>query len=108
MERGETQLFNIRNPYLGHNKEPLLINEVNRQFMNEEQLKQVFVTALDIDPDKVTDALAYNTIPEWDSTAHMMLVAEIENQFDVMLDTDDIIDMSSFAKAKAILSKYLG
>lgn len=75
--------------------------------MNEQQLKQAFVTALAIDEAQVTDELTYNTIPEWDSTAHMMLIAEIENQFDVMLDTDDIINMSSFAKAKTIVSKYL-
>ena len=29
----------------------------------------------------------------------MALVAEIENSFDIMLDTDQVIGMSSFAKA---------
>ena len=37
---------------------------------------------------------------------HMMIIADIESQFDIMIDTDDIIDMSSFAKAKEIVSKY--
>ena len=37
----------------------------------------------------------------------MALVAEIEAAFDIMLETDDIIDMSSFAKAKEIVAKYL-
>ncbi|ACM92125.1 hypothetical protein NAMH_1601 [Nautilia profundicola AmH] len=37
----------------------------------------------------------------------MTLVAAIEDEFDIMLDTDDIIDMSSFAKAKEIVAKYL-
>lgn len=36
----------------------------------------------------------------------MVLISELENTFDVMLDTDDIIDMSSVAKAKEILAKY--
>jgi hypothetical protein len=36
----------------------------------------------------------------------MLLVAELEDSFDLMLDTDDIIDMNSFAKAKQILAKY--
>jgi acyl carrier protein len=36
----------------------------------------------------------------------MILIAELEDQFDVMLDTDDIIDMSSVAQAKKILTKY--
>ena len=54
----------------------------------------------------MTDELTYNTIPQWDSTAHMVLIAELENVFDVMLDTDDIIDLSSVAQAKIILQKY--
>lgn len=73
---------------------------------NVEKLHQVFATSLQIGPDKVTDELTYNTIPEWDSVAHMALIAEIESAFDIMMDTDDIVDMSSVGKAKEILSKY--
>lgn len=73
---------------------------------SQQQLKKTFSEALGIPQDKVTDSLTYNTIPEWDSTAHMVLIAELENVFDVMLDTDDIIDMSSVAQAKLILQKY--
>ncbi|MCU4674753.1 acyl carrier protein [Catenovulum sp. 2E275] len=71
-----------------------------------EQLKTAFVTALGIEDSEVTDSLAYSEHAKWDSTAHMVLIAEIESQFEIMLDTDDIIDMSSFAKAKEILAKY--
>lgn len=74
--------------------------------MNTQKLRSVFAEALEIDVSQVTDDLKYNAIAEWDSVAHMALVAEIEDQFDVMLDTDDVLDMSSFAKAKEILTKY--
>jgi acyl carrier protein len=73
----------------------------------EEKLKKVFAEALGIDESIVTDTLKYNEIEEWDSVAHMSLVAEIEDAFEIMLDTDDIIDLSSFAKAKEIVAKYL-
>lgn len=73
---------------------------------NTEKLTAAFVEALQIDPGQVVDGLEYNTIKEWDSVAHMTLVAALEEQFDIMLDTDDIIDMSSVAKAKEILGKY--
>jgi acyl carrier protein len=36
----------------------------------------------------------------------MTLVAAIEQEFDLMLDTDDIIGMSSVAKAEEILRKH--
>ena len=73
----------------------------------EDKLKEAFATALMIPKERVVDTLTYNTIEEWDSVAHMALVAEIESTFDIMLDTDDIIDMSSFEKAKEIIAKYL-
>lgn len=73
---------------------------------NEEKLRQVFAEALGIDSSQVTDKLTYNTIPEWDSIGHMALIAEIDDTFDTMLDTDDVLDLSSFAKAKEILAKY--
>ena len=74
----------------------------------EERLKKVFKEALEIEEDIINDDLNNNESPQWDSVAHMNLVAEIENEFDIMLETDDIIDMSSFKKAKEIVSKYLG
>ncbi|QPA30707.1 acyl carrier protein [Thermaerobacillus caldiproteolyticus] len=74
--------------------------------MNEQKLKSIFSEVLGIDEESVTDELTYNSIPEWDSVAHMALVAEIDDQFDIMLDTEDVLDMSSFAKAKEILKKY--
>lgn len=73
---------------------------------NQQQLIHAFSTALVVDAARINDDLQYNSISEWDSTAHMLLIAELENAFDVMLDTDDIIDMSSVAKAKDILRKH--
>ena len=73
---------------------------------NAEKLRQVFAEALEIDKKIVVDSLEYNSIPQWDSVAHMSLVAAIDDGFDVMMETDDVIDMSSFGKAKEILKKY--
>lgn len=73
---------------------------------NIEKLNQTFARMLNINISKVNDDLAYDSVPEWDSVAHMILVTELENVFDVMLDTDDVIDMSSVGKAKEILAKY--
>lgn len=71
-----------------------------------QKLFEIFATALGIDASAVTPRLQYNTIPEWDSVAHMVLIAQIEEAFDVMLDTDEIIDMSSPAKAIDILKAH--
>jgi len=73
---------------------------------NNQKLYAAFAQALTIEHGKITDDLAYNTIAEWDSVGHMALVAEIESAFDVMMDTDDIVDLSSVGKAREILRKY--
>jgi acyl carrier protein len=74
--------------------------------MNATKLRECFTRALNIPPEGVTDDLAYNTLKEWDSIGHMVLVAEIEGAFDVMFDTDDILGMSTVAKAREILTRY--
>ncbi|WP_067217196.1 acyl carrier protein [Marinomonas gallaica] len=73
---------------------------------NNERLVATFATSLNIEASQVVDALEYNTIPQWDSVAHMVLVAALEKEFDVMLDMDDIIEMSSVKIAKDILAKH--
>jgi hypothetical protein len=50
--------------------------------------------------------LEYQSIPQWDSVGHMSLMAALEDTFDIMMDTDDIIDFSSFEKGKEIVAKY--
>ena len=72
----------------------------------ELKLKESFAEALNIDVNTVNVGLKYQAIPEWDSISHMMLISQIEEDFDISIDTDDVIDLSSFEKAIEILSKY--
>lgn len=70
---------------------------------NNEKYLKVFAETLEIAPEDA-QGLQYNSIPAWDSVGHMGLVAAIEDAFDIMMDTDDIIDFSSFEKGKEILA----
>jgi acyl carrier protein len=72
---------------------------------NIDRLRTSFRTALDLSGDFDVDSLEYRGIEKWDSLAHMSLVATLEDEFGVMIDTDDVIDMSSFTKAREILQK---
>lgn len=73
---------------------------------NNQKLVEAFVNALEIEKDQVVDSLQYQGIEQWDSISHMMLISELEDTFDIEIDTDDVIDMSSVAKAKEIIAKY--
>ena len=72
---------------------------------NKEKYVNAFVEGLEISADQV-EGLQYQAIPEWDSVGHMALVSEIEDAFDIMMDTDDIIDFSSYEKGIELLKKY--
>lgn len=72
---------------------------------NEDSYTKAFVETLGIDETQLA-GLEYGKVNEWDSVGHMALVAALEEAFDIMMDTDDIIDLSSFEKGKEILRKY--
>lgn len=71
---------------------------------NFEKYKNAFMEALEISEDQL-DGLEYQSITAWDSVGHMSLIAAIEDAFDIMMDTDDIIEFSSFEKGLEILAK---
>lgn len=70
-----------------------------------ERLRKVFSDSLGVSPDTVTDSLSYGS-GVWDSIAHMALVAALEAEFEIMMETEDVIGMSSFAKAREIMGKH--
>lgn len=72
---------------------------------NLEKYNQVFCDTLELTEEKLA-GLKYQAVPLWDSVGHMTLVANLEDAFDIMMETDDIIDLSSYEKGKEILKKY--
>ena len=73
---------------------------------NKDKYIDIFIESLSIDKKKFSEKLKYNDIPEWDSIGHMTLISGLEEEFNISIETDDIIDFSSFEKGKEILKKY--
>lgn len=73
---------------------------------NKDKYDQIFLEEFSIDVSELNDNLVYNSIPTWDSIGHMSMIAAIEEKFDIMMDTDDIIDFNSYKKGIEILVKY--
>lgn len=72
---------------------------------NLETYNKVFCETLQIEESQL-NGLEYQGVELWDSVGHMSLMAALEDAFDIMLDTDDIVDFSSYEKGKEILKKY--
>jgi acyl carrier protein len=71
---------------------------------NKEKYVKAFVEALNVGEESV-EQLKYQSVEEWDSVGHMSLIAALEEAFDIMMDTDDIIELDSFEKGMSILSE---
>ena len=72
---------------------------------NLDKYNKAFIESFNIEKDKL-DGLKYQDILAWDSIGHMQLMTELEEEFNVELDIDDITDFSSYEDGKKILSKY--
>lgn len=72
---------------------------------NLEKYNKAFIESFGINEDELA-GLEYQGIPAWDSVGHMGLISELEDAFEIMFDTDDIIDFSSYEKGKELLKKY--
>lgn len=72
---------------------------------NLKKYNEIMMEAFSVSEEQLA-GLKYQTIPEWDSVGHMTMTAMLEEAFDIMLETDDIIDFSSYEKGIEILKKY--
>ncbi len=73
---------------------------------NIEKYQKIFIESLGINEKNFNKKIKYNDIPEWDSIGHMTLISGLEDWFNISIETDDVIDFSSFEKVKEILNKY--
>ena len=71
---------------------------------NIEKYNKAFMDIFEISENNLK-GLKYQDIEAWDSVGHMSLIAALEDSFDIMFDTNDIIDFNSYEKGKEILSK---
>ena len=75
--------------------------------MNTTQtLQDIIAAALSIPAEQITDDLSYQSIPEWDSVSHIYLITELEAAFNITIDTDEVLEMSSVEKVKETLRKH--
>ncbi len=72
---------------------------------NLKKYNEIMMESFLVDEEQLK-GLEYQSVQDWDSVGHMTMTAMLEEAFDIMLDTDDIIDFSSYEKGIEILKKY--
>lgn len=73
---------------------------------NIEKLNGIFCEVFSVGASELNDAFNKCTADGWDSVKQLSLTSSIEDEFDIMLDPEDIIGCTSYVNAKNILMKY--
>jgi acyl carrier protein len=84
-----------------------LLGDMEMVDVMESKLQKAFQIGLDITGKPNYETLVFAKSEGWDSIAHLKLVAAIEQEFGIMLDTKDMLDISSYSIAKEIVKKYI-
>ena len=73
---------------------------------NLEKLNNIFCEVFSVEASALNADFDKNSVEGWDSVHQLSLTSAIEDEFDIMLDAEDILDFISYDNAKAILAKY--
>ena len=73
---------------------------------NLEKFNNIFCDVFSVSVDKLNDEFDNTTVEGWDSVHQLSLTSAIEDEFDIMLDAEDILEFTSYNNAKTILAKY--
>jgi len=73
----------------------------------EKRITEIFCKVIGLSTSEVNDETAYDSCASWDSLRHLAFISKFEEEFDIDIDTDDIIAMETFKKVKEITLKYI-
>lgn len=71
---------------------------------NEERFRSVVIQSLKISDRQFRPDLRLGDLDEWDSVAHLDLIASIEQAFDVRFKAAEIVELTSLDQLRARLS----
>jgi acyl carrier protein len=75
--------------------------------LDEEKLKSVMATVLEIDPSQINGDSSMDTIEAWDSIKHMDLILSLEEEFGVSVPDEEAGDLTSYALIKLVMTELL-
>ncbi len=73
----------------------------------DEQLKEAFATALDLEVEEIEENCSQDDLEDWDSLGHLNLISEIEKTFKVKITMDEVMEMTSYVKVKKVVNSHL-
>lgn len=75
--------------------------------LNEDALRQLMATMLDVPLESIDADASMDTIPNWDSLRHMNLVLALEDEFEISIPDEDAGNITSYKLIKLVLEELL-
>ena len=73
---------------------------------NLEKYNRVFKEVFSLDDAFDGETIKMNDTEDWDSIGHITLITTLEDTFDIMFETEDILAFDTYVKGMDILKKY--
>ncbi len=73
---------------------------------NIEKLNHIFCEVFSVEETELNSEFDNKSVEGWDSVRQLSLTSSVEDEFDIMLDPEDILEFISYNNAKTILAKY--
>ncbi len=73
---------------------------------NREKFNQAFIEVFGVEESALTAEFSKENVDSWDSVHQLNIIAILEEYFDIMLDPEDIMELTSYDKAMAVMAKY--
>lgn len=71
-----------------------------------EKYNQAFMETFELTKEQLNAECSVEHISQWDSIGHITLISRLEDEFDIMMDADDIIAFHSYESGREILKRY--
>lgn len=73
---------------------------------NIEKLNKIFCEVFSANEMALNENFNNCNVEGWDSVRQLSLTTAVEDEFDIMLDAEDILEFTSYENAKKVLAKY--
>lgn len=72
---------------------------------NLEKYRKIFCETFDVADEELGDEFTPDNVSVWDSLAHISLIGALEDSFNVMFETDDILHFGGYSNGIEILKR---
>lgn len=73
---------------------------------NSEKYQNIFMEVFTVNAEELNGDFNFKDVEKWDSLTHLTLISELEDAFDVMFETEDILHFGGYENGKKILAGY--